>query len=344
LHDKNNLPLPAKSFRRVEMKKLRTVVFGMVVLAVLCTAAACTKKQGEEKIQIGFVLMSRTTEFLVGEEFGAIDEAKKYPEIELIMIDGESSNEKQVAATEDLITRGAKAIVLNPYNSDGISAAVKRANEKNIPLVDVDSFANGGTIDVHVGFDNAEAGRLAAAYLGEVLGGKGKVLEIRGPLGLIHADNRYKGFHEVMDARYPDIQVITMEAQEWASDRGREITMDALTANPDLAAIYSHSDNMMIGAVPALEQSGRLFPIGDPKHIPVASIDAAPFGVSAVGNGYIDVTFSQDPIWMGREAVKAAVALAKGEKPASVAESTPIRVTKENANDPGLWANQFSQK
>jgi ribose transport system substrate-binding protein len=320
----------------------------MVVLAVLFTAAACTKKTqeaaGEEKIQIGYVLMSRTTEFLVGEEYGAIDEAKKYPEIELIMIDGESSNEKQVSATEDLITRGAKAIVLNPYNSDGISAAVKRANDRNIPLVDVDSFANGGQIDVHVGFDNAEAGRLAAAYLGELLGGGGKILEIRGPLGLIHAERRYEGFHEVMDAKYPNIQIITMEAQEWASDRGREITMDALTANPDLAAIYSHSDNMMIGAVPALEQSGRLFPMGHPNHMPVASIDAAPFGVSAVANGYIDVTFSQDPIWMGREAVKAAVALAKGEKPAAVAESAPIRVTKENANDPNLWAIQFAQK
>jgi ribose transport system substrate-binding protein len=326
------------------MKKLRMMAVTTVVLTVLFTVAACNKTQESGKIQIGYVLMSRTTEFLVGEEYGAMDEAKKFPDAELIMIDGESSNEKQVAATEDLITRGAKAIVLNPYNSDGISAAVKKANEKSIPLVDVDSFANGGTIDVHVGFDNAEAGRLAAAYLGELLGGRGKILEIRGPLGLIHADRRYQGFHEIMDAKYSNIQIITMEAQEWASDRGREITMDALTANPDLAAIYSHSDNMMIGAVPALEQSGRLFPIGDPRHIPVASIDAAPFGVSAVSNGYIDVTFSQDPIWMGREAVKAAVALAKGEKPAAVAESAPIRVTKENANDPGLWAIQFAQK
>jgi ribose transport system substrate-binding protein len=326
-------------------KTLKVVVFSALVLVSLVVFTACSKSnKGSEKIQIGYVLMSRTTEFLVGEEYGAIDEAKKFPEIELIMIDGESSNEKQVAATEDLITRGAKAIVLNPYNSDGIAAAVKKSNEKKIPLVDVDSFASGGVIDVHIGFDNAEAGRMAAEYLGNLVGGNGKILEIRGPLGLIHADRRYAGFHEIMGAKYPNIQIITMEAQEWASDRGREITMDAFTANPDIAAVYSHSDNMMIGAVPALQQSGRLFPMGDPKHIPMASIDAAPFGVKAVADGYVDITFSQDPIWMGREAVKAAVALAKGEKLSASMESTPIAVTKANADDPTLWAIQFSKK
>jgi len=323
----------------------RTGVICVLVTVLMFVFVGCgSKTEGSKKTLIGFVLMSRTTEFLVGEEYGAVEEAKNHPDFEVAIIDGESSNEKQVAATEDLITRGAKVIILNPYNSDGISAAVKKANAAGIPLVDVDSYASGGKIDVHVGFDNAEAGRLAAEYLGNILGGKGKILEIRGPLGAIHADNRYKGFHDVMAAKYPDIQIITHEAQEWASDRGREITMDALTANPDIAAIYSHSDNMMIGAVPALEQSGRLFPMGDPKHIPIASVDAAPFGVSAVQKGYIDVTFGQDPIWMGQEAVKAAVALAKGETPSATIEMAPIRVTKDNANDPNLWAIKFAKK
>jgi ribose transport system substrate-binding protein len=324
------------------MKNRWIVCACVLILAAVFTACGGNKPAG--KTLIGFVLMSRTTEFLVGEEFGAMEEAKNYPDFEVAIIDGESSNEKQVAAAEDLITRGAKVIILNPYNSNGIAAAVKKANDAGIPLVDVDSFASGGKIDVHVGFDNTEAGRMAAEYLGSLLDGKGKILEIRGPLGAIHADNRYQGFHEVMSAKYPDIEIITHEAQEWASDRGREITVDTLTANPDIAAIYSHSDNMMIGAVPALEQSGRLFPMGDPNHIPIASIDAAPFGVSAVQNGYIDVTFGQDPIWMGQEAVKAAVALAKGESPAAVMEMPPIRVTKENAADPDLWAIKFAKK
>lgn len=316
-----------------------------LLLAVAAASLLAAGALAGEKIPVGFILMSRTTEFLVGEEYGALQEAKKYPDVELIIIDGESSSEKQVSAAEDLMTRGVKALVLNPYNSAGIAAAVKKANEQGIPLVDVDSFASGGKIDVHVGFDNAEAGRLCAEYLGQILGGKGKVLEIRGPLGLIHADNRYKGFHEVMDAKYPDIRIITLEAQEWASDRGREITIDTLTAHPDLAGIYSHSDNMMIGAVPALMQAGRMVPMGQPGHIPMASIDAAPFGVRAVKEGWIDVTFGQDPIWMGEQAVRAAVTMAKGGKPDSdTIEMAPIKVTRENADDPELWAIKFAKK
>jgi ABC-type sugar transport system substrate-binding protein len=49
-------------------------------------------------------------------------------------------------------------------------------------------------------------------------------------------------------------------------------------------------------------------------------------------------------MWMGQEAVKAAVALAKGENPPAVMEMAPIRVTKDNAGDPNLWAIKFSNK
>lgn len=259
------------------------------------------------------------------------------------MIDGENSSERQVAAAEDLIAQGVDALILNPYNTAGIAAAVKKANEAGIPVVDVDSIASGGKVDVHVGFDNKEAGRLAAEYLVKALNGKGKVLEIHGPLGAFHAENRHKGFIEVME-KNPDIKVITIEAPEWASDKGREITADTITANPDLSAIYSHSDNMLIGAVPALEQAKKLFPMGNNEHMPVVGIDAAPFGVKAVSDGWIDVTFGQDPVWMGQEAVKAAIALAKGEKVDSTIEMTPIEVTKDNASDPELWANKFTSK
>ena len=102
-------------------KRLLVAVAAMSLLAAGAMAA--------DKIPVGFILMSRTTEFLVGEEYGALQEAKKYPDVNLIIIDGESSSEKQVSAAEDLMTTGVKALVLNPYNSAGIAAAVKKANE-----------------------------------------------------------------------------------------------------------------------------------------------------------------------------------------------------------------------
>lgn len=301
---------------------------------------ANNEANNDEKMTIGFILMSRTTEFLVAEEWGAVEEAKRQG-VELIMIDGENSSERQVASAEDLIARGVDALILNPYNSGGIVAAVEKANQAGIPVITVDSIAAGGKVDVHVGFDNEAGGRMAAEYLAETLGIKGTILEIHGPLGAFHAENRHKGFIEVME-KYPDIKVITIEAPEWASDKGREATIDTLTANPDLAAIYSHSDNMLIGAIPALEQSGRLFPMGDEKHMPVVGIDAAPFGLKGVREGWIDVTYGQDPVWMGEEAVKAAIKLIKGEKVEEFVNMDPIVVTKENVDDENLWANKFA--
>jgi ribose transport system substrate-binding protein len=168
-----------------------------------------------DDITIGFILMSRSTEFLVAEEWGAVEEAKRQG-VELIVIDGENSSERQVASAEDLIARGVDALILNPYNSGGIVAAVEKANEAGIPVITVDSIAAGGNVDVHVGFDNVEGGRMAAEYLAETLGVKGTVLEIHGPLGAFHAENRHKGFIEVMD-KYSDIDVITIEAPEWVS-------------------------------------------------------------------------------------------------------------------------------
>lgn len=335
------------------MKKLSKIVSKAlclcIVLALVSSISLINATQAKElkDIVIGYVLMSRTTEFLVAEEIGAKMQAEELG-IELILLDGENSSTRQLACTEDLITLGVDAIVLNPYDSGGIIPAVKACNEAGIPCVTVDSIAAGGEVDFHVGFDNAESGRRSARYILAELKkknqAKGVILELHGPLGAWHAQRRHQGFIEVMK-EHPEYKIITIECPDWGSDAGYRATVNTLTAHPDLLAINAGSDNMLIGAIPALQAQGKLFPIGHPKHIPNTGVDGAWAALEFVRKGHQDVSYCQDPVWQAMMAVLHAVYMAQGrDLGVKWVEQFPLDVTQENVDYPGLWANQVPRK
>jgi len=86
---------------------------------------------------------------------------------------------------------------------------------------------------------------------------KGTVLQIQGPLGIDTVTLRKAGFDDVM-VNYPNIKVIGNQTGEWKADKAYNITKDYLTSNPEIDAIYSHNDGMMIGVLRAIDEADKL--------------------------------------------------------------------------------------
>jgi len=276
--------------------------------------------------------------------------------------------QKQINQIEDFIAQGVDAIVAVPDDSRAICAAVEAAKRAKIPFYTIDRAPIGCEVNMTVLSDNylagQQAGEAVIEYLKKKYGSpKGKVLEITGNLGQNVAQLRGGGFQDVIK-KYPDVQLIT-KAGDWDADKGQAIVRDVVSANPDLDAIYMHSDAVyMPGTLAVLEQLGRKFKRDEPNHIFLASVDCNPVGVQAIREGWADMCSSQ-PIpdfgiivnFIEKELNGEAITEGTVTQPDALWSPATIEktdvgfqlllrttpVTIDNVNDPRLWANQVQQ-
>lgn len=102
---------------------------------------------------------------------------------------------------------------------------------------------------------------------------------------------------------------------------------DMVSAHPDLDAVFSTSDSHSLGAVAALEAAGK-----DPLFV---SFDAQPEATQAIMEGKVlDASVAWSARTIGADAVKAAVAAARGEP---VEKSTMVPVTVVDEGNAASW-------
>ncbi|WP_066686554.1 sugar ABC transporter substrate-binding protein [Christensenella intestinihominis] len=298
--------------------------------------AEYTKKEEGEPMTFALLLFSRGFEWMIGlqQEFEATCEQLG---VTPIVLDAQGSDDTQLDQIQDMITQRVDAIILTPNSNDGLVAGVKMAQEAGIPLVTCESEVEGNIVPIHVGVDNYQMGQLAAEFIADKIGGKGKVLECRGALASLSSTARHDGFVETM-ANYPDIEVISKNT-EWVSTEASSATQDVLTANPDLAAIYSHNDEMQTGIQSALREMGRLVPSGEDGHIVLVGIDGTPLGLERLREGIQDACVVQDPFDQGKYIANYAYDFLTGKDVPRKTLTQPYVVTQEYAALDVLWGN-----
>lgn len=108
----------------------------------------------------------------------------------------------------------------------------------------------------NVGVENIEAGAFGAERLGEAMNGTGKVLILTRP-EQNNSELRVQGFKETLAEKYPSMEVVseisvTAEIADQASK-----TAAALTANPEISAIFCSLGIQAVGASQGCDQVGR---------------------------------------------------------------------------------------
>ena len=172
------------------------------------------------------------------------------------LVTSENPND-QANKIDDLIALGCEYIVLFPEN-DELAVAAQKILDAGIVLVNFDRQLGDVVPDYYVAGDNPQMGVMGAQYIIEKLGGAGGNIAIMNipNYGTIFQE-RVEGAMSVFD-QDDTINVIG----EWASDNGAPETvlpvMQAiLTANPQIDAIYSTDDEMSMGILQAIKESGR---------------------------------------------------------------------------------------
>jgi len=281
------------------MKKILAVLLVIVFMSVCGTASA------SDKVVVGMIISDLANEFFVTLVDGAKTKAAELG-FEVVAMDSSNNASKEMTNMEDMISQTPTVIAYNPVDSDAAVSVVELANKAGIPVLTVDRSAAGGDIICHIASDNVFGGRLAGQYIVDRLGAEGgKVVEIQGQPGNSAANDRGQGFHEIVDP-LANIDVVLSQTGNWDKAEAMSIMENALTANPDIKAVFCHNDVMALGAMEACINLGK-------NDIIVVGFDADPTAVAAIEAGTMAATVQQLPALMGSVSVEIAGKYVKGE-------------------------------
>lgn len=261
---------------------------------------------GEEKpIKIGFSQTGFNHPWRIEMNNSILAQIERFPNVEVVMTDGNVDIVKQAADIDDLLAQGCDAIILSPIDSTALVAAADKVMAAGIPLIvlDRDVFTDK---TLFMGQSNYSIGMELGKKLAEDLGGKGNVVEITGLLGNAVTIDRQKGFRDAI-AAYPDIEVIAEGDGQFIREPASKLMDDFLIAHDDIDAVYSHAEESAWGAALAIQRANRT---GD--NILQYTIDASNEGFRSVESGEFQADGNYTP-FIGQVGVRAALYALMGQ-------------------------------
>lgn len=226
-----------------------------------------------------------------------------------VSADAQSSNEKQIADIESLITRGAKALIVLAWDADAVLPGVAKATAEGIPVVGYDRLIEQKGV-FYLTFDNKEVGRMQAQEVFKVQP-KGNYVFIKGYAADPNADFLHAGQLEVLKAAIDkgDIKVVGEQYTDgWKPEVAQSNMEQILTANNNkVDAVVASNDGTAGGVVAALSAQGM-------GGIPVSGQDGDFAALNRVAKGLQTVSVWKDARELGKAAATIAIDLAKGKK------------------------------
>lgn len=277
-------------------------LFGIAGIFLAFAASASAER-------IGLVISTQNNPFFVTLKEGAEAKAKELGH-DLIVLDSQDNPAKELGNVEDLLVKGVDVLLINPTDSDAVVSSVKAGNRSKIPVVTLDRAANGGNVVSHVASDNVLGGEMAGNFIVEKLGGKGKVVELEGIPGTTAARDRGTGFNKAAAGK---LEVVAKQAADFDRTKGLNVMENILQAQPEIQAVFAHNDEMALGALKAIEASGR--------DIFVVGFDATDDAVAAVKEGKLAATVAQKPAEIGAIGVEVADKIVKKQ---AVEKNVPV--------------------
>ena len=277
----------------------------------------------KEKIVIGFSQATMNHPWRVAMVEGNKNyAAEHYPDLDLIVTDGQNSATKQVSDVESLITRGINVLVISPLQAQALTPIVKQVMDAKIPVVTLDREVN-TRVTCRIGAENKPIGEDAGKLIVEKLSGKGNVIEIQGTAGASATIDRHTGFRDSLkDA--PDIKVVADQYCDYLREPAVKFVEDMLQrfGPGQIQAIYAHNDEMALGAAKAVADASRS------KEIIIVGIDGENSAFEAIKEGKLAATFIYP--FCAPEGVVYAYKIAKGEQ---VPERVILKSTRVDASN-----------
>lgn len=213
---------------------------------------------------VALIMKSLANEFFVTMAEGARQhQAESEGAYNLIVngIKNEVDLAQQVALIDQMIASGVDAIVVAPADSKAVVPALARAAAAGIVVVNIDNQLDGGILaeyELHIPFvgpDNFAGAEKVGNYLAATMEAGQSVAILEGVPTTNNSQRRTAGFLKAMNDA--GINVVAQQSAQWDQTVAVTVTSGILVQHPELDAILAANDNMALGAVAAITQSGR---------------------------------------------------------------------------------------
>lgn len=286
-----------------------TRIASLLFLASLALPA-CKKPEGP---QVAF-LLSTLQEERYQKDVKYFEARAKELGIRVVTLAADNDNAKQIAQVEDVLTQGAKVLVIQPTDSQAASSYVKLAHEKGAKVIAYDRAIIAPDLDYYVSHDSYRVGVLQAQAALQATGNKGKYVILSGQAGHSVASEITRGYKDTL-APYVakgEIEIVLEQNHSaWSPEQALRTVEDALTrSGGKLDAILANNSGMARGAVQAISVAGL-----DKVFIAGADADAANVNFVCQGKQTIEVLKDIQPL--AKTAAEVSKQLFDGSMPAA---------------------------
>jgi ribose transport system substrate-binding protein len=318
----------------------RSRVIQLLALGLVSLLLACTRERGSPAPAPSGSARAPAKTFLIGISQCNLGEpwrvqmnaelaraAARHPQLRLVFKDAQNDSLRQRAQVEELKAQRVDVLIISPKEAAPLTKPVAEVYRQGTPVIVLDRAVDGDEYSTFIGADNRQIGREAGKLALEWLGGRGRIVELKGLMTSTPAQDRHRGFREGLELdRHPSIQVVFEADMQWLEPNARKEMESALAANKTIDLVYAHNDPGAHGAYLAAKSANR------ERQIRFIGIDALPHeGVAYVRQGLLDATFAYPT--GGAEAIAVALRYLAGEKPEKRITLGTRLFTKDNVDE-----------
>jgi ribose transport system substrate-binding protein len=241
-------------------------------------------------------------------------------------IDGQISILSAVAANP-------AAVVIAPSQFTALGKPIDEAAKK-IKIIGIDSTADSKALTSLLTTDNEQAGRIAADILADAIkrtyaDAEGDVALITSLPGATSLDPRANGFRQQIAAKYGALDIVAEKVGDSKAATAAKIMTDLIAEYPELRGVFASNLVMAQGAAQVLVES-KTNKTGD--KINLVGFDSDVTLLRFLQDDTIAALVVQDPLRMGYDGIKTALAASRGEQVPAYLGIDANLITKANMN------------
>jgi len=247
--------------------------------------------------------------------------------------DSEANVDQQIQQLQAALDKSPDAIGFAALDSQAASPLLQQASDQGIPVIAFDSGVDSDIPLTTATTDNKAAAAEAAKQMADAIGHEGEVALVVHDQTSITGKDRRDGFLEYMEANEPNITIVDVQYGGGDQAVSADLAKAIIASNPNLKGLFGSNEGSAIGVVQAVKELG--LPDGQ---LVIIGFDSGLAQTDAIRSGLMYGAITQNPIGIGYETVKAAIAALNGETLPLVIDTGYFYYDSTNIDDPDIAA------
>ena len=260
-------------------------------------------------------------------------------------VDAQLDGNKQISDVEAMITKGVKAMIIYPLDSNGLKPSLQKAADAGIKVITMNYSVDDSTMappapslgQVQDGFPQRALAAEKVQWLKTVLPKGGNILYMGLAFPVAALEAHANMFKEEL-AKETSFKYLGRVDNKTDDSEGACQAMDqALVKYKNIDAVVAYNDPSALGAFASIKAAGKV------GKIKVIGNQMQPEAVKSLQAGEIDGSWDFDPVTSGINLADLAISALKGENPAKTIQTKAIFFDKTTVANFVAWDDRIAK-